>query len=83
AAVFQTPAAVCVNKADQSPEHTQAIRAYCAQNGVAFLGTIPYDPKASAAVNAGQSLADFDCPASRALRQVYHKTIKVLEGVPV
>ncbi|MBE0600884.1 MAG: ATP-binding protein, partial [Firmicutes bacterium] len=59
AAVFQTPAAVCVNKADQSPEHTQAIRAYCAQNGVAFLGTIPYDPKASAAVNAGQSLADF------------------------
>ena len=83
AAVFQTPTAVCVNKADISPEHAQAIRNYCLQNGVAFLGDIPYDPQVSVAVNDGKSIADFDCPATQALRQVYEKTIKLLEGVPV
>ena len=83
AAVFQTQAAVCVNKADQSPEHTEAIRAYCKQNGVPFLGTIPYDPQASAAVNAGKTLAAYDCPASRALRGVYEETVQLLEEVTV
>ncbi len=83
AAVFQTQTAVCVNKADQSPEHTEAIRTYCIQNGVPFLGTIPYDPQTSAAVNAGKSLAALDCPASRALRRVYEKTIKLMEEVTV
>ncbi len=83
AAVFETQTAVCVNKADQSPEHTEAIRTYCKQNGIAFLGTIPYDPQAAIAINAGMTLADFDCPASRALRSVYEQTIKLLEGVTV
>lgn len=83
AAVFRTKAAVCVNKADQSPDHTEAIRAFCTENGVPFLGTIPYDAQASAAVNAGQSLAVFDCPASRALRSVYGKTIQLLHEVCV
>jgi MinD superfamily P-loop ATPase len=81
ASVFRTKAAVCVNKYDQSPEHADRIERYCAEKNVPFTGRIPYDSQASAAVNAGKSLADVDCPASRALRQVYRNTIKLLDEV--
>ena len=80
AAVFETRAAVCVNKFDQSPEHTAQIESFCKQNNIPFLGRIPYDPMASAAVNSGKSIADIDCPASRALRQVYEGTVKLLHA---
>ena len=81
AAVFQTQAIVCVNKFDQSPEHTDRIAQYCAEHAIPFAGRIPYDPQASAAVNGGRSIADVDCPASRALRKVYQETLKHLQEV--
>ncbi len=81
ASVFQTRTAVCVNKYDQSPEHADRIVRFCEEHGIPFAGFIPYDPQASAAINAGRSLAETDCPASRALRQVYHETLKLLEEV--
>lgn len=36
------------------------------ENGIPFVGRVPYDRQASAAVNAGKSVAEVDCPASRA-----------------
>ncbi len=81
ASVFQTRAAVCVNKFDQSPGHADRIERYCSDHGIPFVGRIPYDSQASAAVNAGKSIADVDCPASRALKQVYLHTLEILEEV--
>jgi len=81
ASVFQTKAAVCVNKYDQSFAHTNIIAQYCAAQGIPFTGRIPYDKQASAAINAGRSLADVDCPASHALKQVYTQTMKLLNEV--
>ena len=75
---FQTQAAVCVNKWDVSPEQTEAIRAFCGENGVPFLGTVPFDPMASAAINDGKSLAEVDCPAREALKQVYRRAMELL-----
>ncbi len=79
AAVFKAKAAVCVNKFDQSPAHTQSIERFCALNAIPFTGRIPYDPEAAAAVNAGRSLADSDCPAAHALYTVYQNTLRVLQ----
>lgn len=75
---FQCKLAVCVNKWDTSPENTAAIEAFCEDNHIPFTGKIPYDPAASAAINAGISLADVDCPARDALRRVYDNTIQYL-----
>ena len=50
----------------------------CRERGVPFVGTIPYDRSAAEAVNAGISLAVWDGPASRALRQVYENTMALL-----
>lgn len=77
--VFRTKAAVCVNKYDASPENTEKIERFCRENGVPFVGRVPYDRQASAAINAGKSLADIDCPASRALREVFERTMALLE----
>lgn len=76
---FQTKAAVCVNKWDTSPQNTAAIEAFCAEQNIPFVGKIPYDKKASAAINAGMSLADIDCDARSALQEVYHHIMKQLE----
>lgn len=79
AEIFRTKAAVCVNKYDTSLENTEKIERFCTDLGVPFVGCVPYDRQASAAINEGKSLADVDCPASRALREVFESTMKLLE----
>ncbi len=78
AETFQTQLAVCVNKWDASPENTRAIEAFCQEKGLPFLGKIPYDKTASYAINHGLSVADIDCPARDALKEIYQSTSKLL-----
>ena len=78
AATLRTPLAVCVNKFDTSIEKAERIEAFCRERELPFVGRIPYDPTASAAINRGQSVADVDCPAGRALRQVYEQVHHIL-----
>ena len=78
AGILRTRIAVCVNKADTSPENAEAIEAYCRAEAIPFAGTVPYDKTASAAINAGESVADRDCPASRALYQIYLRVRELL-----
>ncbi len=75
---FQVPLAVCVNKWDTSPEHSAAIEAFCDTHELPFVGKIPYDKTASAAINTGRSVADLDCPARTALWSVYQNTLSLL-----
>lgn len=75
---FGTKMAVCVNKWDISPENTVYIEEFCKEKGLAFVGKVPYDKSASAAINSGLSVAEFDCPARDALKDVYINTIKLL-----
>ena len=78
AQTFQTKLAVCVNKWDQSPQHTQQIKAFCQELDIPFTGVIPYDAAASVAINQGLSLAQIDCPARDALKDIYENTMKLL-----
>lgn len=76
---FQTALAVCVNKWDASPESTEAIEAFCQKQKLPFLGKIPYDRQAYAAINEGRSIADIPCPARDALKAVFDKAMALLE----
>lgn len=78
AETFQTKLAVCVNKWDVSPENTGAIQDFCKGAGIPFLGKVPYDKSASQAVNAGLSVAEIDCPARDALREIYEAASQLL-----
>ncbi len=71
--------AVCVNRWDICPEKTREIERSCASRGIPFVGAVPYDESASAAINAGRSLAQVDCPARRALLRVFEKVLGLLE----
>ncbi|MEG0495051.1 MAG: 4Fe-4S binding protein [Eubacterium sp.] len=75
AEIFQTKTAVCVNKYDTCIENTNTIETFCIENGIPFVGRIPYDRQASAAINAGHSLSSTNCPASKALYGVYQNTV--------
>lgn len=52
---FEVPAAVAVNRWDVSPEQCAAIEDFCQKENVPFVGKIPYDKAAAAAINAGKS----------------------------
>ncbi len=75
---FQTKLAVCVNKWDISPENTASIQAFCKENHLPFLGKVPYDKCASSAINSGRSIAQLDCPARDALKQIYEAASQLL-----
>ena len=79
AGTFGVRLAVCVNKWTQSRSKTAEIEQFCSENGVPFVGKIPYDPAASRAINDGRSLALTDCPASRALKDIYQAVLELLE----
>lgn len=79
AETFRTVLAVCVNKWDVSPEHTEAIKEFCREKEIPFVGQIPYDRNASKAINEGLSLVDIDCPAAYALKEIYENTIQLLK----
>lgn len=75
---FRTEMAVCVNKYDLCPEKTEEIKEFCKERKIFFAGTIPYDPTVINAVNQGMSIADTDCPAQKAIKEIYDKILNIL-----
>lgn len=76
--ILQTKAVVCVNKYDTNVDKTNEIIDICEELHIPFVGKVPYDKKASKAINSGVSLASYDCPARDALYDIYKKTLEVL-----
>lgn len=83
AEVFQTKAAVCINKYDTNIANTERIEEYCRTNKLPFVGSIPFDPEAVKAINNGLTVVDIDCPSGNAVREVFNKTIKLLFDIPI
>lgn len=80
AETFQTKLAVCVNKYDVSPQHTEEIELFCQEQGLPFVGKIPFDPQAVKAINAGASVVEIDCPAGNAIRAMYPRLQQLLSA---
>lgn len=70
---FDVPAAVCINKYDISPEKTEEIISFCKEKLIPFVGKIPLDGEVAKAQNRGESVVHTDCPASRAIREIYEQ----------
>lgn len=76
---FQVPAAVCINKADTNPEQAERIKDFCLQEGIELAGSIPFDPQAVAAINAGLTIAEVDCPSGQAVKKIFERTMQFLD----
>ncbi len=78
AARFGVKTAVCVNKADISEELTRRVEEICRIRAIPMVGRIPYDEEAVHAINEGRTVVEVDCPAGRAIREVYRQTKALL-----
>lgn len=76
---FALPVAVCINRFTDENENSAIIETMCRDEGLAFVGRIPYDPQVVRAVNSGRTIMEFDCPASKQLRKVFEKTMDFIE----
>ncbi len=56
---FQIPFSVVVNKADINRAMADETEAWCARNGVPFLGTVPYDRAVTKAQIEGKSVIEY------------------------
>jgi MinD superfamily P-loop ATPase len=78
AALFRTKTAVCINKYDINEENSEKIMSFCRENKLPFTGRIPFDSQVVRAVNKGQTIIEIDCAAGRAAREVFMRTIALL-----
>ncbi len=66
-----TPIAVCINKSDISETNTRRIEEKCRAEGLALLGSIPYDENVPKAMVNGHPVTRLDCPASDRIRELW------------
>ena len=70
---FGVPALVCINKADLNLAHSTAIEAFCAAQGIAVVGRLPYDTIVTEAMVQGKPVTAYrpDSAIARALRDTW------------
>ena len=78
---FRVPVVICINKADIYPEGTRAIREFAISESIDLIGEIPYDENLPRAMIEGKPITLLfpDSPAARAVRDVWQKTIQLLQ----
>ena len=69
---FHIPVLVCVNKYDINETVSDEILDYCRDEGLTFVGKIPYDPEVTAAQLAATSVVEHNSsPSSEAIRETW------------
>jgi len=67
-------ALVCINKADINPSRADEISAFCAAQGIALVGQVPYDTVVTEAMVRGRPVTEYDDgPVSRELKRVWER----------
>jgi MinD superfamily P-loop ATPase len=79
---FGVPALVCINKADINPAHTAAIKAYCQDQGIEVVSTLPFDTVVTEAMVHGQPVTAYQegGPVADAISQAWRALRARLEA---
>jgi MinD superfamily P-loop ATPase len=56
---FKVLPLVLINKADLNPDMADRLKAYCRENGLGLVGTLPYDPAVTEAMVRGQTILEW------------------------
>jgi MinD superfamily P-loop ATPase len=72
---FRVRPVLCINKADLNPAASEEIAAYARDRGMAFLGTVPFDPVFTHAMVNGQTVVEYapEAAATRAVAAIWEK----------
>jgi MinD superfamily P-loop ATPase len=78
---FNVPAMVCVNKFDLNLEFTRMIERDAGENGLTWLGKIPFDPIFTKAMVQAQTIFEYDGNSitGRAVREIWKRVSLNLE----
>ena len=81
AAYFKVPTLICVNKFDLNISTSKQIEAFSMEQGLIFLGTIPFDPIFTKAMVQGQSVFEYDDCSSvaQAVKKIWDKVLMAIE----
>ena len=79
---FRVPALVCINKADLNPEQTAEIEAYCVEERIEVVGSLPFDTIVTEAMVQGQPVTAYqpDGAMAAALDATWARIRARLEG---
>jgi len=80
AQIFHIPILVCINKVTTETKSVEQILDYCSVHALPMVGMIPYDRTVLTNLNRGLSAIDTDCPAGRAIKNVFAKTLDCLSA---
>lgn len=77
AAFFKVPAMVCVNKADLNLEMSREIEKFSRNQGLAFLGDIPFDPVFTRSMVQAQTVFEYDkdSKGGQAVKKIWEKLV--------
>lgn len=75
---FGTKTAICINKYDTNSDKAKKIEEFCIEKGLPFVGKIPFDSAVVKALNMGKNIVDIDCISSKAVKELYQKTMDLL-----
>lgn len=75
---FPAKLAVCINKYDLHYENSKKIKDYCSDNGVRFIGMIPFEKDAPSMINKGKTLVDKEGPARDSIVKILEKSLTIL-----
>ncbi len=79
---FGIPAALCMNKSDLAPEKSREILSEAQQNGAHFVGSLPYDTQAVAAMMQSKSVVEFyEGPLVKAIEEVWANTTELVSSL--
>jgi len=78
---FNVPAMICVNKFDLNPDFTRRIEKDAGENGLTWLGKIPFDPIFTRAMVQAQTIFEYDGDsiAGRAVKEIWKRVSQKLE----
>ena len=78
---FRIPVLVCINKHDINDAISEKIVEYCADQGLTFVGKIPFDPEVTAAQLAATTVVEHDSSAAAgAIKDTWKKIQLSLES---
>lgn len=77
---FGVEIAICINKSDTNLANTEKIKVFCKDQGLPFIGEVPFDSQAVTAINSGQTIVDIECLSGSATKELYKKTMDLLLG---
>lgn len=77
---FKVPVMVCINKSDLNPDTSRDIEKLSREQGLTFLGNIPFDPIFTKSMVQGKTVFEYntDSKTGQAVKKIWEKIPKLL-----